>query len=439
MRRVFQAAILSLGAIAISPAQAENWPKELHTSVVEDYESNLEPLFRYFHQNPELSLLESKTSERLASELRALGYDVTDGVGGTGVVAVLKNGEGPTVLVRADMDGLPVKEQSGLEYASTAMQEIPDGSLVPVMHACGHDTHMTALVGTARQMLTLKNHWSGTLILIGQPAEELGAGALNMIQDGLYERFPKPDYALGFHVRAGLPAGQVAVPEKVATSNVDGVDIIVHGVGGHGAAPHKSIDPILVASQIVVSLQSIIARNIDPLEAGVITVGTMHGGSKRNVIGDLVEMQLTVRSDSPAVREQLLDGITRVATGVANALGVPEKLAPEVRARKETYTPAVINDVPTARKVSEAIKAQIGEDRVVPYQRIGMGGEDFSFLAQPQSGTRGVFFFVGGTPEVEMDTAAPHHSPFFKVDPKPVLTTAVESMVSASIELFSQQ
>ena len=303
-------AVACSAALGLSTqALAQN---DLRTEIEADYKANLAPLFDYFHRNPELSHREFKTSERLAKEIRVLGYEVTEKVGGTGVVAVMKNGAGPTVMIRADMDGLPIKENSGLAYASVVTQEDIDGVVKPVMHACGHDTHITALVGTARVMAAHKDKWKGTLVLIGQPAEERISGAREMLNDGLYTRFPKPDYALAFHVAADRPSGTIEVP-LMAGSSSDSVDITVHGIGTHGAAPNKGIDPVLVAAQIVVSLQSIVSRSIDPLQPGVITVGSIHGGSKHNIIGDRVDLQLTVRSNDPAVRMQLLDGIDRVA------------------------------------------------------------------------------------------------------------------------------
>ena len=306
--RACAASLIALGTAGMAFADSD-----LRTAIDKDYQENLGPLFEYFHQHPELSFLETETSKRLASELRALGYDVTEGVGGTGVVAVMKNGDGPTVLIRADMDGLPLKEDSGVGNPSTVTQVDIDGIEKPVMHACGHDVHITSLVGAARQMAARKEDWSGTLVLVGQPAEERIGGARAMIQDGLYERFPKPDYAIAFHVAAELETGTIEVPLEQVASSSDSVDIIVHGVGAHGAYPHMGIDPVLVASQIVVSLQSIVSRSIAPLEPGVITVGAIHGGFKHNIIGDKVEMQITVRSDDPEVREELLDGIDRVA------------------------------------------------------------------------------------------------------------------------------
>ncbi len=426
-----------LGAVilATGPAMAQS---DLRASVAADYDENLEALFLHFHKNPELSHREFKTAERLASEIRALGYDVTEEVGGTGVVAVLKNGEGPTIMVRADMDGLPVKEDSGLSYASTATQEDIDGIVKPVMHACGHDVHITALVGTARQMAARKDDWSGTLVLIGQPAEERIAGARIMLEDGLYERFPKPDYALAFHVSASTPSGRIEAPLGILGSSSDSVDIIVRGVGAHGASPHKGIDPVLVAAQIVVSLQSVVSRSIAPLDPGVITVGAIHGGTKHNIIGDEVHMQLTVRSDSPEVREQLLDGIDRVAKGVAISMGVPKELMPEVIRSKTESTPPTINDRATAEIVRAAITAGMGDEVLYEQPRTGMGAEDFAYFVTPETGVKGVYLDVGGTPEKDVENAPSHHSPFFRIEPEPAIKTGVEAMTLSAIALFAE-
>jgi len=414
-------------------AQAAEYLRE---SIAQDYENNLQEMFLNYHRNPELSNLESKTAKRLAADIRALGYQVTEGVGGTGIVAVLKNGPGPTVMIRADMDGLPVKEQSGLDYASTVTQVDAAGIEQPVMHACGHDVHITALVGTARQMAERSEDWSGTLVLIGQPAEERISGARAMLEDGLYERFPKPDYALAFHVSADGPSGRVTIPLDVVASSSDSVDIIVHGVGAHGAAPHKGVDPVLVASQIVVSLQTVVSRSIAPLSAGVITVGAIHGGTKHNIIGNRVEMQLTVRSDDPEVRAQLLDGIDRVARGVAISLGVPEDRLPEVIRSPVETTPPTINDTPTASRVLAAVGEQMGVEYLYDEPREGMGAEDFAYFVQPGLGVKGVYFAVGGTPESELENAPSHHSPFFKVEPEPSIKSGVEATVIAALTLF---
>jgi hippurate hydrolase len=428
--------ILAASTLAIIAAAPAALAGDLKADIEADYKTNLAPLFDHFHRNPELSHREFKTAERLAKEIRALGYAVTEKVGGTGVVAVLKNGEGPTVMVRADMDGLPVKEDSGLAYASTVSQEDIDGKVKPVMHACGHDAHITSLVGTARAMAARKDQWKGTLILIGQPAEERISGARDMLKDGLYERFPKPDYALAFHVAADRPSGKIEVP-LVAGSSSDSVDIIVHGIGAHGAAPNKGIDPVLVAAQIVVSLQSIVSRSIEPLEPGVITVGSIHGGSKHNIIGDRVDLQLTVRSNDPAVRKQLLDGIDRVAKGVAISMGVPDKLLPDVIRSKTETTPPTVNDAPTVDIVKAAFTEHFGADRLVDMPPEGMGAEDFAYFVTPERGVKGVYFVVGGTPEQDLEKAPSHHSPFFKIEAEPAIKTATEAMVVAAMRLFN--
>jgi hippurate hydrolase len=432
--RLFAASMIAIALAA--PAYAQG---DLRAEIAADYKTNLATLFDYFHRNPELSHREFKTADRLAKEIRALGYDVTEKVGGTGVVAVMKNGEGPTVMIRADMDGLPVKEDSGLSYASTVTQEDIDGVVKPVMHACGHDTHITSLVGTARALAARKDKWKGTLVLIGQPAEERISGARDMLADGLYKRFPKPDYALAFHVAADRPSGKIEVPLGPAYASADSVDIIVKGVGAHGASPNKGIDPVLVAAQIVVSLQSVVSRSIDPLQPGVITVGAIHGGTKHNIIGDRVEMQLTVRSLDPKVREQLLDGIDRVAKGVALSMGVPEKLLPEVIRSKTESTPPTVNDAATAAIVKEALIAGMGPDALVELPPEGMGAEDFAYFVTPESGVKGVYFAVGGTPAKDVETAPSHHSPFFKVEPEPSIKAATEAMVIAAMRLFSGQ
>lgn len=429
---VIGAATLGLSA----PAAAQD--ADLKSAIAADYDANLATLFDWFHRNPELSHREFETSKRLAAEIRSLGFDVTEGVGGTGVVAVMANGDGPTVLVRADMDGLPVKEDSGLSYMSTARQEDIDGIEKPVMHACGHDTHITSLVGTARQMAARKDTWSGTLVLVGQPAEERISGARAMLEDGLYQRFPKPDYALAFHVSSQQPSGTVQVPLGIRASSSDSVDIIVHGVGAHGASPHKGVDPVLVASQIVVSLQSVVSRTIAPQEAGVITVGAIHGGTKHNIIGDRVEMQLTVRSNNEEVRQTLLDSIDRVAEGVAISMGVPKKLMPEVIRSKTETTPPTINDSETAAFVRAAIAGQVGEAALFDAPREGMGAEDFAYFVTSDTGVKGVYFNVGGTPAKAVKEAPSHHSPFFKVEPEPAITLGTEAMVTAATALFNK-
>lgn len=436
MRLLATTAALALLAFGPAHAQQGSHDAELRLAVARDYDANLGALFDDFHRNPELSGMEVRTSGIMAAQLSALGYEVTTGVGGTGVVAVLRNGAGPTVMIRADMDGLPLNEQSGLANASTVKQVDSDGVEKPVMHACGHDVHITALIGTARQMIARRADWSGTLVLIAQPAEERIFGARAMVQDGLYSRFPKPDYALAFHVSADLATGLIDLPLGITSSSSDSIDIAVHGVGTHGAYPHMGIDPIVVASAIVMNLQTLPSRTINPLEGAIVTVGAIHGGIKHNIISDRVDMQLTVRADNPETRTALLDGIDRVARGTALALGVPEDRLPTVVRSATETTPATINDAATAARVRTAVGAAMGADRVVDVARTGMGAEDFAYFVTPESGVKGVYFSVGGTPADQVATAPGHHSPLFRIDPRPSVTTGVEATVVAAQALM---
>ena len=325
---------------------------DLDDSIENDYESHLAALFEHFHRNPELSLIETATAARMASELRDSGFEVTEGVGGTGVVAIMRNGDGPLVMMRADMDGLPLEENSGLAYASVATQVDPiTGNTVPVMHACGHDVHMTSLIGTARHMSGHKEEWSGTLMLLVQLAEERGLGARLMREDNVWERFGTPEYALAFHVSAQVEAGKVNVSEGSPYAGADSVDIIIHGVGAHGASPHASRDPIVLGSQIVLALQTLVARELSPREPGVVTVGSFHSGTKHNIISDQAHLQLTVRSTSEETRALLLDGIERIAKNMGRVAGLPEDMLPEVIVSEESAPPTT-NDAPPRASVA---------------------------------------------------------------------------------------
>ena len=415
---------------------------ELSDAVKQDYDEYLWPLFDHFHRNPELSLVEHETAARMAEELRGAGFDVTEGVGGTGVVAMLENGEGPLVMMRADMDGLPVEEKSGLENASRAQQVDPiTGNTVFVMHACGHDVHITSLVGTARQMAARTDEWSGTLMLIVQPAEERVLGARAMRDDRLWERFGTPDYALAFHVSAGDPAGKITVEEGDAYAGADTVDIIVHGVGAHGASPHRGKDPVLIGSQIVVALQTLVARELPPRSPGVVTVGSFHAGTKHNIISDRAHLQLTVRNTSPETRTILLEGIERIAVNVGRAAGLPDDKLPEVIVSDEGVPPTV-NDAELARRLRGAWVTAFGEDAMHISPPEGMGAEDFPFFTVDPD-ISSVYWSIGGTPQADLDTeeaggpAVPsHHSPLFKVAPEPSVRAGVESTVVALLELM---
>ncbi|MEE8467763.1 MAG: amidohydrolase [Planctomycetota bacterium] len=443
MKRLILAGLLALAPQARA-AQATVDDDTLKSAVARDWQEDLSALFVHFHRNPELSFLETETAARLAQELRAAGVEVTEGVGGTGVVGMLRNGEGPLVLVRADMDGLPVKEATGLSYASTATQVNLAGAEVPVMHACGHDVHMTALVGTARRLVAFKDRWAGTVMFIGQPAEERIGGARAMLADGLYERFGVPDQALAFHVGAGEPAGKVEVHGGLYASSSDSVDIIVHGIGAHGASPHKGKDPIYIAAQIVVALQGLVSRELAPLAPGVVTVGSFHGGFKHNIIPDEVKLQLTVRSNDEGVRAQLLEGIVRIADGVGRAAGLPEDLLPEVIVSTEA-TPTTINDVALSERIHAAFVRELGEDALFVNEPEGMGAEDFAYFVQTEHKVPGCYFSVGGTPQADLDAeeaggpaVASHHSPLFKIDPEPSVKAGIQAMTVAVLELLKK-
>jgi amidohydrolase len=433
--------ILALVGSALLTAPVTARP-DYSASVKADYDKSLAALWDHFHRNPELSFREYKTAARMAQELRAVpGMVVTEKVGETGVVGVLKNGDGPVVLVRADMDGLPVQERSGLANASTVRQVGVDGLEMPVMHACGHDVHITSLVGTARQLAALKDRWKGTVVFIVQPAEERVGGAAAMIKDGLYTRFPKPDYALAFHVAAELETGKIAASEGIQYSSADSVDIRVPGIATHGAAPHLGRDPVYIASQIVVGLQSIISREKGPLDAGVITVGAFHSGTKHNIISEFADLQVTVRANSKDVRDKLIASIERVAVGIGRAHGLPEDKLPIVKVTEST--PVTVNDAALARRLNGAIANALGADVVVPFRQTNMGAEDFAFFVDPQFKIPGYYFAVGGTAPEWIEAAknggkpvAGHHSPLFKIDPEPSVRMGIEAMTAAVLDLL---
>ncbi|MDB6029087.1 MAG: peptidase [Verrucomicrobiales bacterium] len=352
-------------------------------------------LYQDLHAHPELSLHEETTSQRIAAELRKIeNIQVTEKVGGFGVVGVLKNGNGPTVLVRCDLDALPVKEQTGLPYASSVMTKDDSGKDVPVMHACGHDVHMTSLVGTARTLTQLKEQWSGTIVFIAQPAEERVGGAKLMLADGLFTRFPKPDFCLALHDAADLPAGTIGYNEGFVLANVDSVDITVRGVGGHGAYPHTTKDPIVLASEIVVALQTIVSREIQPGEPAVVTIGSIHGGTKHNIIPDEVKLQLTLRSYTDEVRQQTMAAVKRIVRGQALSAGVPEDRLPEVKFSEDS-TPSTYNEPKLTRRLAPAWESWLGKTNV-NLSKPTMGAEDFSQYGRTPEKIPSCIFWVGG-------------------------------------------
>jgi len=419
-------------AIWVQPAFAQSLREQIGRDL-----PGLMAIYRDLHANPELSFQELRTAKVLADAARKAGFEVTEQVGKTGVVAVLKNGMGPTVLIRTDMDALPVTEQTGLPYASTKRGVSEAGVESGIMHACGHDTHMTTWIETARLLSARKSEWSGTLVMIAQPAEEIGMGARAMLAGGLYERFPKPDYALAFHDSSDLEAGIIGTTSGYALANVDSVDMVVRGIGSHGAAPQAGKDPIVLASAIVTRLQTLVSRELDPVDPAVVTVGSIHGGSKHNIIPDEVRLQLTVRSYSDATRKTLLDGIRRIANGEAIAAGIPENLRPLITV-KEPYTRSTYNSPGLTALLSNLFQRTFGENALV-HPPPAMVGEDFGEyrLADPKH-IESLIFRVGAVSEENFVKAGGDvrqlpslHSPFFAPDAERVIATAAEAMVSA--------
>jgi amidohydrolase len=401
-------------------------------------------LYRDLHANPELSMQEVRTPAKLAPEMRKLGFTVTEKVGKTGVVALMRNGPGPVLMLRADMDALPVTEQTGLPFASKVRVTTAAGVETGVMHACGHDTHVAAWLGTARRLAAMKDQWSGTLMMILQPGEETSEGAKAMLQDGLFTRFAKPSHVLGFHDAAVLPAGVVGITPGYALANVDSVDITVRGVGGHGALPATTKDPIVLASRIVTTLQTLISRENDPLNPAVVTVGSFHAGAKHNIISDEAKLQLTVRSYKPEVRKALLDGIERIARGEAIAAGMPEDRMPVVTVRTEQSTPATFNTDKFAARARELFTANFGADRIASPPP-AMVGEDFSRFYLTDKSIESLLFWVGGTPKAKWDAAGGDpqklpslHSPFWAPDAEAVISTATEAMTLAALDVLKK-
>lgn len=392
-------------------------------------------LYRELHASPELSFHEEKTAALIAQEFERVGAEVHTGIGGHGVVGLLRNGAGPTLMLRTDLDGLPVKEQTGLVYSSQVTTKDDAGNDVGVMHACGHDVHMTNVVGVARYLSQNKEVWQGTLMLLGQPAEERGAGAKAMLSDGLFDRFTRPDFAIALHCDSALAAGRVGVRGGYTLANVDSVDITMRGQGGHGAYPQSAIDPIVQASQLVMDLQTIVSREVAPTDPAVITVGSIHGGTKHNIIGDHCHLQITVRTYTDAVRREVLDAIQRKAKAVAQGAGAPE---PEIAFSEGT--PALWNDETLAVRAGDVFRRVLGDDQV-RVAELSMGGEDFS-----QYGKAGVpiLMFRLGTVEAQRlarfellgQTPPALHSPLFYPDVEPTLTAGVVATSSVVLDLL---
>jgi amidohydrolase len=401
-------------------------------------------VYRDLHSHPELSMQEERTPAKLAAEMKKLGFTVTEKVGETGVVAVMKNGSGPVLMLRADMDALPVVEQTGLPFASKVKAMARSGVETGVMHACGHDTHVAAWLGAARRLVAMKDQWSGTLVMILQPGEETGEGAKAMLADGLYTRFPKPATVIAFHDAATLPAGVIGITPGYALANVDSVDITVKGVGGHGDYPHTTKDPIVLASRIVNSLQTLVSRENNPLDPAVVTVGSFQAGAKHNIISDEAKLLLTVRSYTPEVRKRLLDGIQRIVRGEAIAAGMPEDRMPAVTVREQEYTPATFNTEALSSRALQLFTQAFGEARVQKTPPV-MGGEDFARYHLADKSIESLIFWVGGTPKAKWDAAGGDtqklpslHSPFWAPDAEAVISTATEALTLAALDVLKK-
>jgi hippurate hydrolase len=445
---VLAAASLSSIAIAQEPPAPPTTPavppqSEIGTAVAKDMDG-LMTLYRDLHANPELSLQETATAAKLAKRLKALKFDVTEKVGGTGVVAVMKNGSGPVLLIRADMDGLPVIEQTGLDFASKVRTKTPEGVETGVMHACGHDTHMTAFIETAKLLAARRKEWDGTLVMILQPAEEVGKGARDMLEDGLYTRFPRPTHAIAFHDAANLEAGKIGYTPGYALANVDSVDVLVKGVGGHGAYPQTTRDPIVLAARIVGALQTLVSREQEPQDPAVVTVGSFQGGAKHNIIPDEAKLLLTIRSYSDETRARLIEGIKRIARGEAIAAGVPEDRMPVVTVKDE-FTPSTYNPPEFAEQMAGLLKAHFPEGRVVKTPAV-MGGEDFGRFYRADKSINSFIFWVGGVPAEKMAAAQANqtplpslHSPFWAPQADKVIATASEAMTLLALDILKKK
>lgn len=437
MRITLTAAFTALSLFTLQAHAAD-----LEKPVASDY-PYLFSLYKHLHTHPELSFKEVETAKRIGDELELAGFTVTRQFGGTGLVAVMKNGEGPTLLIRADMDALPVPEMTGVPYASTVKSVEQTGRQVSVMHACGHDVHMSVLVGTARRMEALRAEWSGTLILIGQPAEERGAGARAMLKDGLFEKFPRPDYNLALHVSPTLAAGKMGFVSGYGFANVDSVDIHIKGIGGHGAYPHMTKDPVVLGAQIVMALQTLMSREISPLEAGVVTVGAFNAGAKHNVISDAAHLQLTVRTYADETREHLLDGIKRIVEGQARSFGMPLSHMPEVSIKDE-FTPSLYNHPELTADMKSVIASQIGENNVVDVSPV-MGGEDFARYGRQEPRIPSLMMRLGAVKGETIAAASDGgpalpslHSSRFAPDPEPTIKTGVRSMTAAALDVLKK-
>jgi hippurate hydrolase len=436
----------ALGATSkISPEEARlhDLKYSVDQKIAAEYAS-LEAIYKDIHAHPELSFVETRTAALVAKELRACGFEVTEKVGGVGVVGVMKNGPGPVILVRADMDALPIKELTGLPYASQVVMKDFAGIEQPAMHACAHDMHVTGLIGTARVLSAMKQNWSGTLIMIGQHAEEAVGGARAMLQDGLYTKFPTPNAAIALHVGGDIPAGQVGYVEGPVYANVDTVNIKVRGIGGHGARPHTTRDPVVLAGQIINSLQTIVARELKPGTPAVVTIGSIHGGTRANIIPAEVTMELTLRCYDEAVGDHLIASIKRICENLGRAAGLPDHLLPVVTVPYDR-NPVTVNDVPLTRRLAGTFKAWFPPDQVAATEPATYG-EDFAEFGRTTHKVPICIFWIGGTDPAVMAAAhakgepwPSNHSPLWAPVPEPTLKASVKAMSAAVLDLMARK
>jgi amidohydrolase len=446
--QIHSVSFVSLSILSTVSVFAQQTPQSLADAEL----PSLLTIYKDIHAHPELSGHEERTASLIAKELGAAGCQVTEHLGkyensklkGYGVVGVMTNGDGPTVLVRTDMDALPVEEETGLPYASKTVAQNDEGKDVHVMHACGHDAHMAAFIGTARVLAKLKDQWHGTIVFVAQPAEETGNGARALLKDGLYEKFGKPNFALGFHDKADLETGHIGVTEGYTYANVDSVDVTVRGVGGHGAYPHKTKDPIVLAAEMINDWQTIASRENNPLDPIVVTVGSIHGGTKHNIIPDEVKMQLTVRTYKAETRERVLAAIERIAKGIAAAGGVPPDRAPIVSVSKDQFTPATYNNPELTKRLIAVWKTSLGNENIKIVDPT-MGGEDFSEYSLPDHSIPAVDFHIGAVEPAKIaeykqlgkELPTLHSSKFAPV-PEPTIRVGIIGMTSAVIELMKK-
>lgn len=441
MKKTIILAILLLHGISANP---QDRLKEKIEAVVDNIEDEHYETYKYLHAHPEVSLMEFETARKMAIQLEEMGFEVSRNFGGNSVVGIFNNGKGPVIMLRTDMDALPIKEETGLPFASDVIMKDAEGKEVPVMHACGHDMHMTVWLGTLNTLVQLKNQWSGTIMAIAQQAEEVSAGASRMIEAGLFQKFPVPDYALAYHVNPELPAGSIGYYPGPIFGGVSSVDIHVYGYGGHGAMPHTTIDPVVLASRIVLSIQTLVSREIEPFQPAVVTVGSIHGGSKHNVIPGRVDLQLTVRFFNDDVYQQILEGLVRITRGIGLSAGLPEEKLPEVTPL-EGYTPPVANDPDLVNKGIRSMEKMLGANRIFEVNPSTVG-EDFGMYGRTEEQIPIALFWLGGVEEEkyqnhqEKGTSLPGlHNAAFHPDFYPTFKGGVAAMTRTMIDLFNEK